>query len=208
MQVQVRLETSLTSEQYVTEEAWRRASLDRCPLHPDGGCGMRRHGTYARQAPPGARVARWYCRKGQRTFSLLPDCLAAKLAGSLAEIERVVARVEQGGTVEAAVDELRPDVELPGALRWVRRRLGLVYSGLLSLRTLLPAELCECAPTVFALRARLGTEPVLPALRALGGAHLDVLPPPLGFGPRSSVRLRALRRAQQRPGARGPPRAP
>ncbi|MCH7766403.1 MAG: polyprenyl synthetase family protein [Acidobacteria bacterium] len=32
-------------------------------------------------SPPGARIARWYCRREPCTFSLLPDCLAARLCG-------------------------------------------------------------------------------------------------------------------------------
>jgi hypothetical protein len=35
-------------------------------------------------------VARWYCRKAHQTFSLLPDCLAARLSGALVEVETVV----------------------------------------------------------------------------------------------------------------------
>jgi hypothetical protein len=31
------------------------------------------------------RIARWYCPEGHRTFSLLPDFLAAKLPGSLCQ---------------------------------------------------------------------------------------------------------------------------
>ena len=54
-----------------------------------------RHGTYPRLSPPGARIARWRCRQGHCTFSLLPDCLAARLPGDLAEVEAVVGAVEQ-----------------------------------------------------------------------------------------------------------------
>ena len=37
-------------------EAWRDARLDRCPIHPHGGCSIRGHGTYEvtiRQRPRG-----------------------------------------------------------------------------------------------------------------------------------------------------------
>jgi len=29
------------------------------------------------------RIARWYCRDAHMTFSALPDCMAARVAGSL-----------------------------------------------------------------------------------------------------------------------------
>ena len=32
-----------------------------------------------RKTPRGTRVARWYCPQSRTTFSLLPDCLAARL---------------------------------------------------------------------------------------------------------------------------------
>jgi hypothetical protein len=88
--VQLRFECSLTGGEYVNQRAWREASLPRCPLHPKGGCGFARHGTYKRISPPGTLIARWYCPQGHRTFSLLPDCLAARLTGTLAEVESVV----------------------------------------------------------------------------------------------------------------------
>lgn len=203
--VQLRFETSLTSDEYVSQQAWSRASLERCPWHATGGCGLKGHGTYTRLDPPGAKIARFYCRKAQATVSLLPDCLAAKLPGSLAEIEQVIVTVEEAATVEAAADRQRPDVEMPGRLRWVRRRLGQVYAGLLALRTLLPERFGECAPSVCAFRDCLGVEPVMPLLRAYGAEHLHALPPPLGFGPRRSVSLRFMKYQQHSVGPRAPP---
>jgi hypothetical protein len=88
--VQLRYACALTGAHYVTQQAWEQASLPRCPLHPQGGCGLARHGTYRRVSPPGTRIACWYCRRGHRTFSLLPDCLAARLSGTLSEVEAVV----------------------------------------------------------------------------------------------------------------------
>ena len=46
-------------------------------------CSFARHGTYMRKTPRGTRVARWYCPQSRTTFSLLPDCLAARLPGTL-----------------------------------------------------------------------------------------------------------------------------
>ena len=62
-------------------------------------------------SPPGARIARWYCRREPCTFSLLPDCLAARLCGDLAEVEGVVGAVEQAESLEAACTLLRPEIE-------------------------------------------------------------------------------------------------
>ncbi|MDE0442808.1 MAG: hypothetical protein OXL38_11875, partial [Gammaproteobacteria bacterium] len=78
------MRTGLSGEQYVKAQGWRHATLARCPNHPGGGCSLARHGTYARKTPPGTRVARWYCPESHTTFSLLPDCLAARLPGTLA----------------------------------------------------------------------------------------------------------------------------
>ena len=82
----------------------------------------------------GTRIARWYCPQGHCTFSLLPDCLAARWAGSLATVERVVIAVEQATSLEAAADRLRPEVELPGAIRWTRRRVRRIHGALAVLR--------------------------------------------------------------------------
>ena len=181
--VQLRFNTALTSEEYVTRKAWREATLSGCPLHPNGGCSFARHGTYARVEPPGTRIARWYCAKGHRTFSLLPDCLAARFSGSLREIETVVATVEQAKSLEAAADSLRPDIELPGAMRWTRRRVQRVHAALTVLRGLLPELFSGCQPTLSAFCQRLRVAVVLPTLREIAAAHLGFLPSPLGFSP-------------------------
>ena len=208
MPVQLRFATNLTSEQYVSQEAWRRASLDRCPLHPAGGCGFKRHGSYGRSEPPGARVARWYCRTGRTTFSLLPDCLAAKLPGTLAELEQVVGAVEQAASVEAAADRLRPDIEWPGRQRWVRRRRWLLHTALVALIALVPEVFGRCEPTLSSLASSLGTETgaVLSTLRAVAQPQLQQLPPPLGFGARAAQRVAAgVFRRQHDSGPRAPP---
>ena len=208
MPVQLRFATSLTSEQYVSQQAWRSASLDRCPLHPEGGCGFKRHGSYGRCEPFGARVARWYCRTGRTTFSLLPDCLAAKLPGSLAELEQVLAVLDQAPSVEAAADQLRPDIEWPGRLRWVRRRRWLVHTALVALIALVPEVFGRCEPTLSSMASSLGSETgaVLVALRVVAQQQLQQLPPPLGFGARAAQRVQAsCWRWQHDSGPRAPP---
>jgi hypothetical protein len=132
------------------------------------------------------RVSRWYCRESQTTFSLLPDCLSARLVGSLDEAERAVVAAESMG-VEAAAQVLRvEESELPGALRWLGRRRRGVRAALLALITAAPGRL-GTVPEVRAIRSVLDTERALVALRSIGADHLHALPCPLGFclpGPR------------------------
>lgn len=180
--MQLRFETGLTGVEYVTRQAWREASLARCPLHPRARCGFARHGTYTRVEPAGTRIARWYCPQGHRTFSLLPDALAAGLRGTLEQIEHVVLTVEQAPSVELAADQLRPDgIGLPSALRWVRRRLRPVRELLRTVVGMFPEPLAGCTPTIGALRERLGCAQVLFHLRSMASPHLGALITPLGF---------------------------
>ncbi len=180
--LQLRYETGLTGEEYVKAEAWRDARLERCPIHPHGGCSIRGHGTYERKTPRGAKVPRWYCRESHTTISLLADCLAARLPGTLDDVEAVVVAAEEARSLEAAADALRTDaVELPGAVRWVRRRVRLIHDVLSRIIGLIPDRLAGCAATMVAVRARLGSDRALMTLRALVAAQLAMLPSPLGF---------------------------
>lgn len=180
----LRLRTPLTGEQYVTQQGWLKASLTCCPLHPAGGCGFARHGSYPRKRPWGARIARWYCPLGRRTFSLIPDCLAARWPGTLQAVEVAVMTAETAPSLVAAARVLRPDIEEAGALRWVRRRKDAVGDGLHRLRGLLPDLLTDGVLTVTACQIALGLTPLLPALREIAAPWLDQLPPPLGFAHR------------------------
>lgn len=200
--MQLRYETGLAGAEYVTRELWRFASLEHCPLHPRGGCGLSRHGTYTRKKPAGTRIARWYCRRGNCTFSLLPDHLAARFPGTLDEIEAAATAAETARSLEACAQELRPDpIELPGALRWVRRRLTVLRALLPVAITMLPQLLQGCAPTLHAVRERL-SEPraVLVRLRAALAPHLQALAKPVGFGHRASAGEAAPQPPQQRMG--------
>ena len=181
--MQLRYRTSLTSTEYVSQQAWQYASLVCCPLHPGGGCSFARHGTYERVEPAGTQIARWYCREGHCTFSLLPDCFAARLSGTLEELEAVVAAAEQASSRESLANRLRLDIELPGALRWLRRRLQAVYAALHLLKGLMPERFASAWPTLEGFRSCLGVDVVLLALREVAAAHLPNLPPPLGFRP-------------------------
>ena len=145
---------------------------------------MARHGTYRRKTPPGTQVARWYCPESHTTFSLLPDCLASRLPGTLDELEHVVAVAEASPSLEAAANVLRTDaIELPGALRWVRRRVVLVQRCLLLVIGLLPDHLAACPPELNACRQHLDSSAVLILLRHLAAPQLTTLASPLGFYP-------------------------
>ena len=142
-----------------------------------------RHGAYARKTPRGTRIARWYCPERHTTFSLLSDCLAARLPGALDSLEAVVAHAEQAPSRSAAGDALRPEpVELPGAMRWVERRVRLVHHVLTIVIGLLPECLARCIAEMGAVRARLDTDTALAEMgavrararhrhRARGAAH-------------------------------------
>jgi hypothetical protein len=197
--VQLRHNTTLTSKDYVTHTAWHQATLDVCPRHPEGGCGFASHGTYPRVKPSGMRVARWYCPKAQTTFSLLPDCMCARMGGSLDETERVVALSDRIGVEKAAMELRVGEVELPGALRWLRRRRQGVRAALLALITALPGQLGS-APEIEAMRLALKTERLLVALREIGTAQLHSLPAPLGFGRRVAARAERGNRPQHETG--------
>jgi hypothetical protein len=183
--MQLRFGTNLTSEEYIRQQAWQEAMLERCPLHPEGGCGVRSHGSYGRKAPAGLRIARFYCRLGQTTISLLPDFAAAWLSGTLGEVERVVEHAEQAPALASAARDLRPELsDERSAVRWLRRLMRAVRSALTVLVTSLP-ELFGTAPCIAAVREQLGIEGagrgVLTRLRALGERMLPLLRAPLGF---------------------------
>jgi hypothetical protein len=135
----------------------------------------------------GMRIARYYCPTAHETFSLLPDCLASHFPGELDPIEQVVATVEAARSVEAAADVLRPDITLPSAVRWVRRRLRPIRLALLTVVTLVP-DLFTGDARLAAVRAALATSSALMALRTDAAPHLATLPAPLGFLPRASRR--------------------
>ena len=197
MPVQLRFPTGLSSDDYIRTQAWTNASLTRCPLHPYQDCGMHRHGTYERKGPAGAKVTRYYCRKGQTTFSLLPDCLAARLPDTLDEVQQVIVAVEVGPSIEQVAAKHRPvTVSLPSAVRWVRRRLNAVRAVLMALIGLLPGRFAGCQPTIKDFTRALGTPSVLVALRGLAPDQLALLATPVGFRPAKQHEQRVHRVAQ------------
>ncbi len=137
----------------------------------------------------------------------MPDCLASHFPGALDPIEQVVATVAAARSVEAAADVLRPDITLPSAVRWVRRRLTPVRRALLVVVTLLP-DLFTSDARLAAVRVALATSSALRALRAQAAPHLPTLPTPLGFLPRVARRDARPSAAPHGMGAdrAGPPR--
>lgn len=204
--MQLRHPTRLTAEQYIAARAWRGAQLERCPNHPHGGCSFARHGTYLRKSPHGVRIARWYCPESHTTFSLLPDCLAARLPGTLDALEAVVVHTERAPSLKAAANALRLDaVDLPGAMRWVRRRVRLVHRILAVVANLLPERIPAGMVEMGAVRACLGTDRALTDLRGLVGPQLPALPAPLGFRNQGSGAAGRNRAFQHEMGPDPPP---
>jgi hypothetical protein len=189
--VQILWKEAVAEDRYVADRAWERAILCECPLHPAGGCGLRRLGTYGRVVPAGTRVARWWCPRGRRSVSLLPAFLAARLSGSLQTVEAAVAAVEQSGSIAAAVDLVHPPdaqdaVGWVSAVRGLQRRARAVRATLLAIITLMPELFVGVVPTLAGFRAALGCNEVLVTLRHVAQRHLAALPTPVGFGTRAS----------------------
>jgi hypothetical protein len=185
--VQLRHETELSSEDYIRQKAWQRASIKTCPLHPEGGCGFRKVGYYNRVEPAGLRVAFWHCPLGHQVFSLLPDFAASRVSSSLLAIEQVIGRFEQhrrgeGANNERAAACALPELDWAAALRAVNRRRRWVQAALAIAVGLLP-QLAGCEPSLAGVRAVLGGPVVLVRLREATAEHLAQMPAPLGFGP-------------------------
>jgi len=183
--------SGLSTEQYIAQQAWKSASLDVCPFHPDSGCRPTGHGSYGRAEPAGCRVARFLCSLTRQTISLLPDCLAAGAKGALAAIEEAADAVERRtGSLEELAAGMRPMAEndpdtdhIAGTVKWLRRRQRWVEVALAVAQQLLPEKLAGCKPTLAAFRAALGVKQaqVLVTLRQLLAARLAQVPIPVGF---------------------------
>lgn len=149
------------------------------------------------------QIRRYYCPTAQETFSLLPDCLASRFPGDLDDLERVGVQVEAARSIEAAADVLRPDIVLPSAVRWVRRRLTLIRATVVAVVTLLP-DLWGLDAHLGAVRAALDTDHALVTLRTHAAAILSALPRPLGFGRAAPTSPARQTRRQHRMGADPP----
>ena len=113
-----------------------------------------------------------------------------------------MAHAERAPSLAAAAEALRRDtVELPGAMRWVARRVRVVHHVLGIVIGLLPEYLVRCIAEVGAVRTGLQTDTALRALRTLTAEQLRALPAPLGFQPH---RLGATNRNRARQHKMGP----
>jgi len=101
------------------------------------------------------------------------------VVGSLDEVEQVTLAAESKG-IEAAAEDLRTEIDLPGAMRWIRRRRDAVRVALLALITAMPGRL-GTIPRIQAVRIVLETDRALVAMREIGADHLQALTYPLGF---------------------------
>lgn len=124
--MQIRYGVNVSASEYNEQNLCEKAKLEQCPLHPEGGCGMRRHGTYKRISPIELKIACWYCRKGHTLFSLLPDFLPSRLSETLKDVEEVVLEAQKHPSLESAAEKIRPDIELAGGVRWIRRRINSI----------------------------------------------------------------------------------
>jgi hypothetical protein len=115
-------------------------------------------------------------------------------------VERVAVAVEGASSLEAAAAELRPDIELPGAVRWTRRRVRAVRTTLVTSVGLLPGVLAGVELNMKAFRGALGADRVLLALREAASVHLPQMPPPVGFGPQPRPRRSTAGSFQHKPG--------
>jgi hypothetical protein len=205
MPVQVRLATALTSEQYVSQQGWRSASLSRCPFGHDP-CRSVGHGSYGRKRPAGTRVARRLCKPCGVTIGLVPDFLASRLSGTLDELEEAAAAAEGAASQWQAAEQARPHQgAFESAVKWVRYRIQTVRQLLRSAVGLVP-ELLGCEPTLDAVGGRLGVDGgILRALRARCERHLESLAAPLGLVPRPQAVAKRKRRHPQSTGP-DPPR--
>ena len=187
--LQVRYPTSRTDEEYVTQRAWNLATAPECPWCRPGTCELAPHGFYERVEPSGARVRRFICRRVGRTVSLLPDCFAARVRGSLEQLEAAVRVAERAATRAAAVEAARPPGQgsLASAQRWLGRRLHWVSGLLVTVKGLYPERFTGVEPTLAGFGQQLDSETVLRALREVAAAHLQELPPPVGVRPPGGV---------------------
>lgn len=134
------------------------------------------------------RIPRFLCPVARRTISLLPEFMACKLTGTLADLEEAVTVAEEARTQADAMRVLRPDdvvssVVLSPAKRWLRRRQRWVAEVLSAAVTVLALDIS--APLTLAkVREHLGIAAVLLALRRRMPRQIHALAAPVGLGQR------------------------
>ena len=127
-------------------------SLNAAPHISGGGCGFARHGTYRRKTRWGdALIPRWYCPDAHMTWSLLARCFAARLPGTLDDLEAAALAAETEPGLRAAAECARPGHAVTEAAnrRWLKC-IGATWSRacLVAVTTLLPDLSGGCPPSV------------------------------------------------------------
>ena len=123
------------------------------------------YGFYARLQPRGTQVRRFLCRREGRTVSLLPDCLAARVPGSLEDREQAMGVAEGAVSRTAAAEQTRPPGHgsLASTERW--RRVQWVSVMLVLVEGQCPEWFAGVQPTLEGFGLQLGGETVLRRLR-------------------------------------------
>ena len=142
------------------------------------------HGTGRMSArpPQGVRIARWYAHRSlvlpREPHDLQP---AARLSGGAAAgyarqcWKRLWWRPRAQGAWRRRRTRCVADaIELPGAMRWVRRRVRLVHNALARVIGLIPDRLAGCVATMGAVRDRLKSKRALMELRGLLAEQLQI----------------------------------
>jgi hypothetical protein len=118
----------------------------------------------------------------------------------------MVMAVELAPSRVAAADQLRTEIELPGALRYLDRLCRSIHGVLAAVRGLEPQRFGAVMPTLGAYATVLGTGSVLVCLRGLVARYLPQLPTPFGFDPHRCSSDAGVRR-HQHPMGTDPPTA-
>lgn len=178
--MQIRYSVNVSASDYNNQKLCEKAKLNQCPIHPEGGCGIRRHGTYMRKWPIKLKIPCWYCRAAHTLISLLPDFLPSRLSETLKDVEEVVLEAQKHPSLESAAERIRPDIELPGAVRWLSRRINYVAKILTLSAGILPQFGFK---SLKQLQKIFKVDFVLPYLREILETHLHKLPHIIGLIP-------------------------
>ena len=193
--VQLRFATQgITGEDYVTSKPVAACKACALPPAPAGRLRVCRPWHLQRVNPPGTRIRRWYCSLAGVTFSALPDCLCARLSGTVQELERGGAvggkvLVARGGRCAKCAARL----SCPACCASLAGGCATFIGRCRAIKGLYRKTFAAALPTVTDFARvlgvdggnvhRLGIESVLVHLRQIASQHLAALPAPLGFNP-------------------------
>jgi len=183
--VQLIHQTTLSSEDYIYNKEWQKASLDYCPHSNQSTCRVHRHGSYARNNPKDLRIARFYCPTCQMTFSMLPSFMSARTPGTLQDLEDAALAMEECDTLSAAQERIRPGYACSkdGQRRWFDRRVRWVQLALVMACSLFPDTYANTPMRLGAFRAQGATTTFLMTLRESAPNRLQSMSHPVGLKP-------------------------